>query len=295
MSPNIAVIGHMYHPDLYAEIMDTLRRIPYWIDVYFAVPSNGCRRLLTDLCSDISTIKSVAIEVVPNRGRDIATKFVTFRDVYRGYDYVLLVHTKASIPEWRQWMLSSLAGTPQTVSTIIHAFERNPRLGVVAGEHYEPITPWVHWSGNAKYAKPLADRMGITLPRHVDFPSGSMFWARPAALQPILDLNLTYDDLPPEPVPGDKTVLHAIERLIYLSALRAGYGWTNIAIRDEVPSILAPCHWPTRHPVADLITPMAEDEGVPASATLRCLAQIAIARATAVLTGPAIYSAHRAG
>jgi lipopolysaccharide biosynthesis protein len=57
--------------------------------------------------------------------------------------------------------------------------------------------------------------MGFDLSRvtSLDFPSGSMFWARPDALRPILDLGLTLDEFPEEAGQVDGTVAHAIERL----------------------------------------------------------------------------------
>ena len=44
-----------------------------------------------------------------------------------------------------------------------------------------------------------------------------MFWARTCALSPLIDVNLQWDDYPPEPVPYDGTLLHAIERLFPLT------------------------------------------------------------------------------
>jgi lipopolysaccharide biosynthesis protein len=57
-----------------------------------------------------------------------------------------------------------------------------------------------------------------------------MFWSRTAALKPIADLQLRWEDYPEEPLPYDGSLLHALERLIAL-ALPSG-GWkiaaTNI-------------------------------------------------------------------
>jgi lipopolysaccharide biosynthesis protein len=41
-----------------------------------------------------------------------------------------------------------------------------------------------------------------------------MFWIRSSLLTRFLDLDLTWDDYPAEPLPIDGTMLHAIERLL---------------------------------------------------------------------------------
>src|SRR5262249_13012858 len=61
------------------------------------------------------------------------------------------------------------------------------------------------------------------------FPSGSMFWARSAALRPLLDLNLSYGDFPEEAGQIDGTPAHAIERLYYYACERAGFTWLKVA------------------------------------------------------------------
>jgi lipopolysaccharide biosynthesis protein len=52
-----------------------------------------------------------------------------------------------------------------------------------------------------------------------------MFWARPQALKPLIDLGLTWDDYPDEPLPIDGTLLHALERLLPFSAAQSGYSY----------------------------------------------------------------------
>ena len=40
-----------------------------------------------------------------------------------------------------------------------------------------------------------------------------MFWMRAAVFKRFVALGLTWDDYPPEPLPIDGTMVHAIERL----------------------------------------------------------------------------------
>jgi len=92
------------------------------------------------------------------------------------------------------------------------AFASQPELGLVIAE--DPHL--VGWDENKPIAEALAARMGMTTPLDdfFDFPLGTMFWARPAALQSLVDLGLTWDDYPGEPVAYDGTLLHALERLL---------------------------------------------------------------------------------
>ena len=55
------------------------------------------------------------------------------------------------------------------------------------------------------------------------YPLGTMFWARTAALAPLFELGLGWEDYPPEPLPYDGTILHAIERLVTLVARHRGF------------------------------------------------------------------------
>jgi hypothetical protein len=56
-----------------------------------------------------------------------------------------------------------------------------------------------------------------------------MFWARTAALRPLLDLGLSFGDFPPETGQTDGTLGHAIERLYLYACERAGFGWLKLA------------------------------------------------------------------
>jgi lipopolysaccharide biosynthesis protein len=82
------------------------------------------------------------------------------------------------------------------------------------------------WGKNLPYAVSLAQRLGVSepLPRNTfNFPVGSMFWARTAALRPLFELGLSWDDYPEEPVPYDGSLLHAIERILPFVAESAGF------------------------------------------------------------------------
>ena len=114
------------------------------------------------------------------------------------------------------------------VDVILKAFVMDSALGLVF-----PEDPNLNdWNENRLIAEDLARKIGITdpLPTHFDFPIGTMFWARPAALQPLFSLGLRWDDYPTEPLSEDGTILHALERLIPFAANNTGFRYATTLV-----------------------------------------------------------------
>ena len=96
---------------------------------------------------------------------------------------------------------------------ILGRFQSDPALGLVF-----PDDPHVvGWEENWSHASELGERMGVReflRPDSINFPVGTMFWARPQALKPFMKLDLQWEDYPEEPLPSDGSMLHAMERLL---------------------------------------------------------------------------------
>jgi lipopolysaccharide biosynthesis protein len=211
-----------------------LRNIPVPADLFLSTDTPEKQAALQSVFAGWDK-GAVEIRTTPNRGRDIAPKLVGFADVYDRYDLVLHLHSKISthaafLAPWRSYLFEILLGSPEIVRSILDAFARVPDLGMVAPQHFEGIRRWIGWNGNFQAAHALAARMGLNISprRALDFPSGSMFWARPAALRPLLDLKLGFDDFPEESAQVDHTPAHAIERLYFYACERSGHTWFKI-------------------------------------------------------------------
>jgi GT2 family glycosyltransferase len=63
----------------------------------------------------------------------------------------------------------------------------------------------------------------------LDFPSGSMFWARTAALKPLLGIGLKTEAFDAESNQTDATLAHAVERIFFHVCEHAGFDWIKIA------------------------------------------------------------------
>ncbi|MDU0343594.1 rhamnan synthesis F family protein [Bosea rubneri] len=230
----VAIIAHIFHIDHAVEIRSILRNVPYACDVFLTTDDAEKKRRLEIVFAGWDG-GAVEVSVTRNRGRDIAPKLLTWQRVYASYDYCLHLHTKESshhsaLKNWRDYLFLTLVGSPDIVRTIFGAFRAAPDLGIIAPQHYEPVRRWVNWGGNFRMAQTLARRMGVDVVEGaaLDFPSGSMFWARCAALRPLLDLKLQLTDFDPETGQIDGTLAHAIERLYFISAEAAQMKWLKI-------------------------------------------------------------------
>jgi lipopolysaccharide biosynthesis protein len=225
----IGVFIHAYYETEIASVLPYLANIDAPFELFVSTDTIEKKDYLESVLLPLYG-EAVTIGIFDNRGRDIAPKYVGFRDEQLGCDLILHLHTKKSIHNselaaWRPFMLDSLLGSREICDSILGLFAENPTLGIIAPRIFPVVHSAVRWAQNYCKTVYLARRMGVRLerPMQIDFPAGSMFWARPAALRPILDLGLTFGSFEPEAGQVDGTTAHAIERLIFHSAERAGF------------------------------------------------------------------------
>jgi lipopolysaccharide biosynthesis protein len=141
-------------------------------------------------------------------------------------------HDSSRGEEWRDFILQRLLGDRRTFRGIIAAFSTDERLGLVFPE--DPNI--VGWTENREPARSLLDRLGLSpnLPAAIEFPLGTMFWARPEALAPLLRAGFTADDFPAEPLPYDGSMLHAMERILPIVCTASGYNWRTSDRLDDI-------------------------------------------------------------
>lgn len=229
----LAVVCHCYYVDFLDQLMAALQNVPGEPHVY----------LSTDTAEKASHIRArvahlpqrIEVAVVPNRGRDIAPKLIAFASVYSRYDYILFLHSKKSVynsnlANWGAFLVHHLAGSKAICESILALFEARADVGMVGVQHFGPVRGWCIWGRNLSTCVKLAERMGVQIGGGsvLDFPSGSMFWTRPAALKALIDLSLTWEDFAEEMGQIDETLAHAIERLFYVSCEVAGYSWLKV-------------------------------------------------------------------
>lgn len=226
-SPNdlrTALHLHVFYPELLPDILERLAKNRNRPALFISVPDDKSAELVREH-TQAYVGKVATIQVVPNRGRDLAPLLTAFgEELVAGYDIVGHVHTKKSLDTadaamgstWHRFLMENLLGGKAPMMDIVMGrMSADASMGLVFAD--DPHI--VGWGLNLPYAEALASRLALgVLPRHPVFPVGSMFWARSEAIRPLVDLKLEWSDYPPEPLPYDGSMLHAIERLLPLVA-----------------------------------------------------------------------------
>ena len=235
---------HLHYPELAEGLLKALAVNASRLDLFVSTTSD---EKVADLGRRFKAYAKgpVVVEAAPNRGRDIGPMLTLFAGRLQSYDVVGHVHGKRSLAltsvglstdlgvQWHEFLQQHLLGGKFPMADIIlERFAATKQLGLVFPE--DPNL--TGWSLDRDLAAEIAARMDpdMRLPRFIDFPVGTMFWMRPAALKPLFDLKLGWTDYPEEPVPIDGTMLHALERLLPVVCEHAGYGFETV----HVPGVI---------------------------------------------------------
>lgn len=225
---SLAVHLHVFYIDMLSILVEYLSNIPQIFDLYISIPETieYDRNEIEAKLRTLSTINIVDIRKTPNRGRDIAPLFCTFKEELLKHDIILHLHTKKSPhmklkSSWADYIYTHLIKEEKTVKRIFALLEN---YGMVTAPEFH-LTTKKGWGENAKICRDIVSRIGIDdsiLDQSIDFPQGSMFYTKSEYIKPLMDLNLSFDDFPEEPIAVDGTIAHAIERLFFISGASKG-------------------------------------------------------------------------
>lgn len=253
----VGVVAHVFYDDLIDEFADYLARMPVPFCLFVSVMDEASRHRAQARFAQLEMVTRLEIRIVPNRGRDIAPMLVTFREEVLSLDVVAHIHTKKSLysgnerQDWRHYLLDSLLGSADRIARHLGRFQADPLLGILYPESFPGVPAWAHtWLSNFDVCRELGHRLGLDIEpgRYFDFPAGSMFWARVAALRPLFALRLRLDDFPDEQGQTDGTLQHAIERLLvpvireqgFVAAIDNGIGVSTEGQRNWIDLFAIP-------------------------------------------------------
>ncbi len=238
---SLSAVVHCYYPQILPELGKYIDNLPRRAALYVSTDSQEKARRISAFFEPFEFSK-LEVRVFPNKGWDMAPFFAGFKDVLPRYEFALKLHAKGSPQHgkeeahaWRAMLYNSLAGSRERVENILAFLACEPEVGVAA-----PPTPLfmreISQTLNHVPMRDILRRYAIELPRDaaIDFPVGGMFWARTAALRPLLELDLNFDNFTADTTMRDGTLAHTLERLIFWSAGIAGMKWVRLGLPASI-------------------------------------------------------------
>ncbi len=236
---SVAILVHLYYPHALRELWPAIAAVPGQPHLFVTTDTEEKAEAIRAQLEELSWPASRRLIrlVEENRGRDMAALFIGFREEMLSgrFDIALRLHSKRTpqVPPrvgraFREHLLQNLAASRGHVSAILARFAEDPALGIV-------IPPVIHrgfatlghaWFGNRPGARHLRRDMGLVPPLDASTPIapyGTMFWFRPAALEPLFRWRWRWRHYNPEPHHVDGGLAHVQERMICLVAQHRGF------------------------------------------------------------------------
>lgn len=241
-----AIIMHITYSQAVNRCMEYISHIPKDIHLYI-VSKGECLEVLRKRLKDIKREKIMLLQA-EEKGRDVSSLLVACKKYLLEYDYVCFLHdnkTRNNLGPavigasymWERW--DSMVKSESYINNVLEEFENNPRLGLVLAPlcYYGGtfnLFSWT-WGGRFQAVCNLAERIGLNVdiaPEKYNCSIGTTFWCRAEAFRKLFASDISIDDFPPEPMPVDGTISHAVEQILPYVAQDAGY-YTVIAESAE--------------------------------------------------------------
>ena len=242
----VVVIVHIYYMDLNQYIYNYLKNIPDYIDIIITTNEDKKAIVEKEILSKLNN-KSQVITVEP-RGRDMAGLLVGCKDIVNNYDYLCFMHDKKSVnsgystvgTSFRDILWENMLASTDYINSILKLFDENECLGLMVPPpvyHGSYFNTYSHkyWFLSNEVFDSLFKKLNLDAKWSTDEPPlamGNCFWAKVEALKPLFDVNLHYDDFPPEPLPNNGSISHALERIYAYVAASQRY-YTETVMTDE--------------------------------------------------------------
>ncbi|MES2666537.1 MAG: rhamnan synthesis F family protein [Pseudomonadota bacterium] len=235
----IAVFIHAFYAEMMPEFWDLLQQLPCDHDLFLTTSTEAHKAEIEAFLADkgFPADRTEVRVVDQNRGRDMSSLFITFRDVALSdrYPVALRLHSKRTPQVSRQvgegfkkHLFDNLVKSPGYVGNILDLFEQQPDIGMV-------MPPVIHvgfgtlghsWFNNRGTLHQLSLDMGLNVPFDADTPVaayGTMYWFRPAAMWKMFKWEWKWEDYNSEPHHIDGGLAHVQERLIGYCVQDAGF------------------------------------------------------------------------
>ncbi|MCM1047756.1 MAG: rhamnan synthesis F family protein [Clostridiales bacterium] len=233
-----AVFIHLHYRDTLDKYFTYINRIPKSIPIYISSSDKWVEDKVNKYA--VEQKRNITVCHKENRGRDITSLLVTYREIMLQYEYVCFLHDKKEKRErekkditlWIDNLWGNMLGEKGTgyFFDILATFDRDKSLGLLVppepiGEFFAPYNSWIE--PNVFQTRKLAEELKVCVDIDSDIENqpialGTCFWARTCAIKKILVKEWNYEDFDDEPLP-ENAKSYAVERIFGYLAEDAGY------------------------------------------------------------------------
>lgn len=233
----IAIIVYLYYEEDLENYLDRLLNVPKDIPIYIISSVVNVVKIAR-LFFERQKRNKVEYIYKENRGRDVSALLISSKKIFEDYEYVCFLHDKKAknktqnedISLWIENLWTNMIATQEYIQNVINKLEVNTNIGMLVPP--APIgvvyTPWYKngWNLNFGNTKKLAEELELACEiKYEDSPIsyGTVFWCRTKSLKKLFAKEWKYEDFEEEPLPGDGTISHAIERILSYVVMDEGY------------------------------------------------------------------------
>jgi lipopolysaccharide biosynthesis protein len=273
---NIAVLAHVYYPDMIMEMLEQVENIPNKYDLYITTASKENKIIIEDFLNHSSShFSKFEVRVVEhNRGRDISALLITCRDIILdgNYDLICRLHSKKSPQNnpnqslhFKKQMYDNLVYDRAYTSKLINFIDGDEEIGFLAPPmvHIGYPTLGHSWFTNKLGAEQIAKRLDIKIPFDDFSPFaayGTMFWFRPNSLKRLFEENWRWEEFNKEPGHNDGSLSHIIERLLIYVVHDSGYKCFNVMSTDMAEYNYTKLEYKTQRIMSNLPNGLVQDQ-----------------------------------
>lgn len=244
----VAVFIHAYYAQMMPDFWTLIQRLPGAPHLFLTTASADDAETIRTFLSDRGwpETRFEVREVEQNRGRDMSSLFITWRDVIldNRFNVALRLHSKRTpqvSPQvsayFRDHLFENLIASKDHVRNILDTMEAQPDIGMVTPPaiHIGFGTLGHAWFNNRRGLTRLAAEMGLDVPLDDATPVapyGTMYWFRTDALRRMFEWKWTWEAYNPEPGHVNGGLAHIQERLIGYCVQDAGYRTLQVMTPD---------------------------------------------------------------
>lgn len=242
----IIVIAHLFYPDLFEYALNYLKNTPDEAEICITTESEIKMRQIESLFRPVLGDR-LLIRIVDPRGRDLSALLVGCKDLLMKYDYLCFVHDKKSVQKEFSTVGSSFSDllwdnvlkSKEFVHNVLNEFEREESLGLLVppnvyhGSYFSSALDY--WTICYNKTLEISNELGLDSnldPAKPPISVGTVFWCKTAALRQLFEYGFEAKDFPKEPLPGDGSFSHALERILPYIAQHHGY-YTSTLMSSE--------------------------------------------------------------